>query len=82
MANNVTATSDFNQETKRMFSTCKFAAANIVGMPAGMRNVWGDFTSKKQATEAASMWMKTFQQFSPKLEAKIVGKAYRIAVIF
>ena len=75
-------TKNFFIETKKMFSSCKYAFANIEEMPEGMRNVWGDFTSKKQAKEAARMWMMAFAKFSPKLEAKIEGNAYRIAVMF
>jgi hypothetical protein len=71
----------FDTETKKMFKSCKFAAANIEEI-AGSREVWGDFTSKKEATEAVKMWMTTFRNFSPKAEAAIVGKSYRVVVIF
>ena len=77
-----TTLENFNKKTKEMFSTCKFAAANIENMPAGMRNVWGDFTSKKQARQAATMWMIAFREFSPKFDAKVEGSAYRISVTF
>ena len=74
--------SKFNEETKKAFSSCKYAFANIENLPAGMRNVWGDFTSKTQATEAAKAWLKAFAKFSPKLEARMEGKSYRIMVSF
>ena len=72
---------NFGAETKKMFSSCKYAFANLQAN-IGDRNVWGDFTSKKQAKEAAQMWMMAFAKFSLKLEAKVEGKAYRIAVTF
>ena len=74
-------TSDFYSKTQKMFKSCKRAFANIEAVE-GSRSVWGDFTSRKQAAEAANMWMMAFREFSPKLEAKVEGKAYRVAVTF
>ena len=65
----------FGEETKKMFKSCKYAFANIE-----YGNVWGDFTSKKQAVEAAKMWMIAFK--TNKVELKVEGKAYRVAVMF
>lgn len=68
-------TAKFGEETKKMFKSCKYAYANIE-----YGNVWGDFTSKKQALEAARMWMVAFK--TNKVTIRIEGKAYRAVVMF
>ena len=74
-------TGDFYNKTQKMFKSCKRAFANIEAVE-GSRSVWGDFTSRKQAAEAENMWMMAFCEFSPKLEAKVEGKVYRVAITF
>ncbi len=65
----------FGEETKKMFKSCKHAFANIE-----YGNVWGDFTSKKQAVAAARMWMMAFK--TNKVTFNMEGKAYRVAVMW
>ena len=67
--------SEFGAETKKMFKSCKHAYANLE-----YANVWGDFTSKKQAVAAARMWMMAFK--TNKVTFNMEGKAYRVAVMW
>lgn len=65
----------FGEETMKMFKSCKYAYANVE-----YGNIWGDFTNKKQAVQAARMWMIAFK--TNKVELKVEGSAYRVAVMF
>lgn len=50
----------FEAETKNIFPSCIFATANFYGTREDW-NVWGDFTSHKEAHDAGFKWSKTFK---------------------
>lgn len=64
---------NFYNETKKMFKSCKYACVNVG------ENVWGDFTSKKQAIAALFAWSRAFKG-TPNI--RIEGKAFRVTVTF
>lgn len=66
----------FNANTKKMFRYCKFAAMNVFSNREDWE-VWGDFTNRKQAIDAAYMWSLAFKH---KATITIVDNKYRVQV--
>lgn len=64
----------FDTETKKMFTSCKFAALNVYG-PRQNWEAWGDFTSEKQAIEAGKMWARAFRKG---VKFEVNGRVYRV----